>query len=221
MHEMFVKGGLVMWPLLACSIVAAAVIVERLVVLFKLRRIFRETAAAILRLVGDGRQADAADICEKKSDLFFMPIFAAGLRKTGHPKREIKEAVTETAEVELGVLEKRLGLLATIAHISPLLGLLGTVTGMIAAFQQIQKVSQAGMPVAPGHLAAGIWEALITTVAGLIIAIPAYLAYNYFVSFTNSFIGEIEKAATHFVELLVQLKKPGPSAPRPSRTAIA
>ncbi|GAG22375.1 unnamed protein product, partial [marine sediment metagenome] len=100
------------------------------------------------------------------------------------------------------LLGKNLGVLATIAHIAPLLGLLGTVVGMLKAFQVIEGKAMSMVPVNPGDLAGGIWEALITTVAGLSVAIPTYVAYNYLVSRVDSFVLDMEKSATELVNLL-------------------
>ncbi|MBU1148008.1 MAG: MotA/TolQ/ExbB proton channel family protein, partial [Candidatus Omnitrophica bacterium] len=92
----------------------------------------------------------------------------------------------------------------TIAHITPLLGLLGTVTGMVRAFQVIQEKSVSFNPVSPGDLAGGIWEALLTTVAGLIVAIPTVVAYNYMVTRVEEFILEMERSATEVTDMLSQ-----------------
>src|SRR5689334_20812085 len=106
---------------------------------------------------------------------------------------------------EIPKLESRLGALSTIAHVSPLLGLLGTVTGMTACFHTIQVRTASLNPVTPGDLAGGIGEALITTVAGLMVAIPTYIAYNYLVSRVNYFILEMERAATELVNYITQI----------------
>ena len=92
--------------------------------------------------------------------------------------------------------------MATIAHIAPLLGLLGTVTGMIKSFQVIQMKAAAMAPVNPGDLAGGIWEALLATLAGLSVAIPTYVAYNYLISQVDGFIYDMEKSATDLTNLL-------------------
>ena len=94
--------------------------------------------------------------------------------------------------------------LATVAHISPLLGLLGTVVGLVRCFQIIQEKSTALQSVSPGDLAGGIWVALLTTVAGLIVAIPAFVAYNYLASRINNFILEMEKTSTDLVNFLTE-----------------
>jgi biopolymer transport protein ExbB len=127
-------------------------------------------------------------------------IVKAGILKHDRPKEEIKETIQDAGQHEIPRLEKNLSVLATIAHISPLLGLLGTVLGMIAAFQRIQAESGR---VNAGDLAGGIWEALITTAAGLSVAIPTYVAYNYLVSRVNALVLDMEKSATEVVDLLM------------------
>jgi biopolymer transport protein ExbB len=129
-------------------------------------------------------------------------IIKAGILKHDRSKPEIKEAVEEAAGLEIPRLEKHLPILATIAHIAPLLGLLGTVTGMIKAFQVIQAKALAMAPVNPGDLAGGIWESLLATVAGIAVAVPAYVAYNYLVSQVDSFVYDMERSATDLVNIL-------------------
>jgi len=129
-------------------------------------------------------------------------ILKAGILKHDRSRAEIKAAIEDAGLHEVPRLEKNLGALATIAHITPLLGLLGTVTGMIRAFQIIEQKAVALMPVNPGDLAGGIWEALITTVAGLAVAIPTYVAYNFLVSKADGFVLEMEKSATDLINIL-------------------
>ncbi|MDD5440545.1 MAG: MotA/TolQ/ExbB proton channel family protein, partial [Candidatus Omnitrophica bacterium] len=103
---------------------------------------------------------------------------------------------------EVPRLEKNLNILATVAHIAPLLGLLGSVVGMVKAFQAIQHQAANMMPITMGDLAGGIWEALISTVAGLSVAIPAYVAYNFLVSKVDGFVLDMERSATELVNIL-------------------
>jgi len=124
--------------------------------------------------------------------------------KYDRPRPQIKEAIEDAALYEVPKLEKNLSVLATLAHISPLLGLLGTVTGMVRCFQTIQAKATSFHPVSPGDLAGGIWEALLTTVIGLAVAIPTFVAYNYLVNRVNSFILELEKASTELVNFLTE-----------------
>jgi biopolymer transport protein ExbB len=131
----------------------------------------------------------------------------AGLLKYGSPREEIKETMEDVSLFEIPKLERRLNALATIAHVTPLLGLLGTVTGMTGSFHTIQVRSTSLNPVTPGDLAGSIWEALLTTVAGLIVAIPTFVAYNYCVSQVNSHVLEMERAATELLNFLCQLSE--------------
>ena len=103
---------------------------------------------------------------------------------------------------EIPKLKKNIGMLATIAHITPLLGLLGTVLGMVEAFRVIQEKASMLYPINPGDLAGGIWKALITTVAGLSVAIPTFVVYNYLVSRVKSTVLDMEKNSTELVNIL-------------------
>ena len=201
MWELIVKGGPLMFLILMCSVIAFAVVVERL---WHLRRaainteVFMEDIAQTLKR---NRIMDAIDKCNATPGPV-AHILKAGILKHDRSRMEIREAVEDAGLHEVPRLEKNLGVLATIAHISPLLGLLGTVTGMVRAFQVIEQKSVALMPVNPGDLAGGIWEALITTVAGLAVAIPTYVAYNFLVSKVDGFVLEIEKSATDLINIL-------------------
>ena len=108
---------------------------------------------------------------------------------------------------EIPKLESRLSALSTIAQIAPLLGLLGTVTGMTASFHTIQVRASSLNPVTPGDLAGGIGEALLTTVAGLIVAIPAFVAYNYFVNRINHVVLDMERGATELTNFMCQISE--------------
>ena len=127
--------------------------------------------------------------------------------KYDRSKEDIKQAMDDASLYEIPLLEKNLTAIATIAHISPLLGLLGTVTGLVRCFQVIQSKTTTFAPVNPSDLAGGIWEALITTVAGLMVAIPMFVIYNYLVSKVNGFIIEMERRATELVNFLSEGKK--------------
>jgi biopolymer transport protein ExbB len=201
MWGLIIKGGPLMFLILLCSVIALAVVLERL---WHLRRAkinteeFMEDIAETLRR---NKIMDAIDKCNA------MPgpiahILKAGILKHDRSRSEIKEAIEDAGLHEVPRLEKNLGALATIAHISPLLGLLGTVTGMVRAFQVIEQKAVVMMPINPGDLAGGIWEALITTVAGLSVAIPTYVAYNFLVSKVDGFVLEMEKSATDIINIL-------------------
>lgn len=197
------KGGPIMYPIILCSILAFAIVIERLYHLYRAKidtKKFMDDMANILRR---NRIVDAVELCDKTPGPI-PHILKAGLMKHDRPRQEIKEAIEDAGLYEVPRLEKNVPVLATIAHISPLLGLLGTVTGMVRCFQTIQEKSTSLHPVSPGDLAGGIWEALVTTVAGLSVGIPALVAYNYFVNRVSGFILDMEKAATDLVNMLTQ-----------------
>lgn len=201
MWGLIVKGGPLMFLILICSVIAVAVFVERLWNLRKAEINTEEFMEDIAETLKRNKILDAIDKCNA------MPgpiahILKAGILKHDRSRAEIRESIEDAGLHEVPRLEKNLGALATIAHISPLLGLLGTVTGMVRAFQVIEQKSVALIPVNPGDLAGGIWEALITTVAGLAVAIPAYVAYNFLVSKVDGFVLEMEKSATDLLNIL-------------------
>jgi len=201
--QIFLVGGPVMWPILLCSIFALAIILEKSWYLHKIRVDTQEFLSSILERIKRHEIKEALQSCEKiKSPI--SHILKAGILKYDRPRPQIKEAIEDASLYEVPRLERNLPALATIAHISPLLGLLGTVTGMVRCFQTIQAKATSFHPVSPGDLAGGIWEALLTTVAGLVVAIPTFVVYNYLVNRINNLILEMEKAATELVNFLTE-----------------
>ena len=203
MWQMFLKGGPLMWPILLCSVSALAIIIERFWYLRKIQFDTQQFLNKILDKMKRHQIKEALEICETKKNPISR-ILKAGILKYDRGRQQIKEAIEDAALFEEPHLEKNMTGLATIAHISPLLGLLGTVVGLVRCFQVIQAKSTAFQPVSPGDLAGGIWEALLTTVAGLLVAIPAFVVYNYLVSRVNSFLLEMEKASTELVNFLAE-----------------
>lgn len=198
MITLFWKGGPLMILIGLCSILAVAVFLERI---FHFRRAQIDTEkfmSGMRNLLKKKSYIEALSICEETPGPV-AAVLKAGILKHDRGKEQIREALENTSHYEIPRLEKNLVVLATVAQISPLLGLLGTVTGMIKAFMKIQE--KAGF-VNPGDLAQGIWEALITTAGGLVVAIPAFVAYNYLVHRVNNFVLDMEKASTELVELL-------------------
>jgi biopolymer transport protein ExbB len=201
--QVFLAGGPIMWPILLCSIFALAIGLEKIWHLYKIKIDMQEFLNNILEKMKRHDTKEALRICDSaKSPI--ANILKAGILKYDRPRPQIVEAIEDASLYEIPRLEKNLTTLATIAHVSPLLGLLGTVTGMVRSFQIIQAKATSLHPVSPGDLAGGIWEALLTTVAGLIVAIPTFVAYNYLVSRINHFILEMEKASTELVNFLTE-----------------
>jgi biopolymer transport protein ExbB len=201
--QFFSSGGPVMWPILLCSVFACAIIITKFWHLRKINIDAQDFVRNILEQMKRHQIKEAIQICDNTKNPI-ANILKAGILKYDRTRQQIKEAIEDASLYEIPKLEKYLSALATIAHVSPLLGLLGTVTGMVRAFQVIQAKATSFHPVSPGDLAGGIWEALITTVAGLIVAIPTFIAYNYLVSRINSFILEMEKASTELVNFLTE-----------------
>jgi biopolymer transport protein ExbB len=201
--QVVLAGGPVMWPILLCSVFAFAIVLEKFALLRKIKIDTREFLEKVLDKVKHHQIKEALKVCDEAKNPV-SNILKAGILKYDRPREQVKEAMEDASLYEIPKLEKNLTLLATIAHITPLLGLLGTVTGMVKCFQAIQAKAIAFHPVTPGDLAGGIWEALLATIAGLTVAIPAFVAYNYLVSRVNNFILEMEKAATELVNFLTE-----------------
>ncbi|MEM7816850.1 MAG: MotA/TolQ/ExbB proton channel family protein [Candidatus Aenigmatarchaeota archaeon] len=196
-----VKGGPLVVPIVICSIFALAIIIERLLFYHHIRFDRSELLSKIFDLVKKNRITEAIEVCEKKP-LYLTNILKAGLLKYDQSKEVIREAMEDASLYEIPKLEKNLNFLNTISHISPLLGLLGTVVGLVICFYTIeQKAINVGV-VNPSDLARGIYQALITTVLGLCVAIPGYIAYHYFVHKVDIYILEAERAATELLEIL-------------------
>ncbi len=202
--ELIGRGGILMIPILFCSVLALTVIVERAITLHRTQAAGSSFLEEVEELVRRNKIIAALKLCEQ-TDGSIPRIIKSGLLRHDRTPEEVREAIEETASFEVPFLERYLGILATIATVAPLLGLLGTVTGLIRAFMVIQMK---GGLVNPADLAGGIWEALITTVAGLSVAIPTYVAYNFYVNRVNSVITEMEKSASRFLQILSLRESP-------------
>ena len=198
MFRIIEMGGPLMYPIMLCSILFLAILIERLYHYHRAAIDTSQFISGIRNILKKKKIAEAVSTCENTPGPV-AHILKAGILKHGRPREEIKETIGDAALHEIPRLEKNLNVLATIAHVAPLLGLLGTVLGMIGAFQEIQRESGR---VNAADLAGGIWEALFTTAAGLSVAIPAYVAYNYLVSRVNALVLDMEKSATEVVDLL-------------------
>jgi biopolymer transport protein ExbB len=201
--QLFLAGGPLAWPILTCSVFALALIMEKFWYLHRIDIDTQDFLADILDKIKRHQIKEALQACDSSKHPLSR-ILKAGILKYDRPRSQIKEAIEDASLYEIPNLEKNLPALATIAHISPLLGLLGTVIGMLRCFQVIQAKAGAFLPFSPADLSGGIWEALLATVAGLLVAIPAFVAYNYFVSRINSLILEMEKASTELVNFLTE-----------------
>jgi biopolymer transport protein ExbB len=198
--ELFLKGGNFMWPLLAASIIGAAVIIERAVTLSRARTDVRKLMRRVLDALHSKGVDAAASECERTRGPI-AAILHAGLKRAERGTEAVERGIETAATIETSFLERGLIWLATLATIAPLLGFLGTVSGMIRAFNAIAEAEQVNAKL----VASGISEALITTATGLLIAIPIQAFHNFFVAQIDRFIIEMEESTADLVDTLVMV----------------
>jgi len=204
MLEIVQAGGWLMAPIIACSVIAVAIILERLWTLQEKRVLPVSVANQVSELMQQD-QIDVKQIQEVQQSSPFGQVLAAGLAYRNAPRDVLKEVVEDTGRHVVHELERYLGTLGTIAAISPLLGLLGTVSGMIRSFTAI---TTDGVPN-PAVLAGGISEALVATAAGLTVAIPSLIAYRYLRGRVEGLVVRIEKESMRFIEALLHQQRSG------------
>lgn len=201
MIDLVIKGGPFMYPIVFCSVVALAIFMERLWVLRRKLIIPKDFITKVEDLVQRNKIADAIFLC-KGNGSSIARTFLAGLKNTGRGMWLVKEAIEEKGRREGVILERNIGVLLTIANLSPLLGLLGTVSGMIKTFNAISVYGVGG----PAPLAGGIAEALITTAAGLLVAIPTLVAYRFILDKAQILIFEMEESSIKLVDTMESTK---------------
>lgn len=192
-----------MWLLLVASMVAVAVFADRLLYLHRITIPVGDFVRGLANLIGRGAYAEAQVQCMNTPGPVARVIHAAILRHN-MPRAELKAIVQEAGQLEVPRLESYLPMLSTLAHVCPLIGLLGTVTGMINAFV---TVSSRGGYVTANILSNGIYQSLLTTAGGLAVAIPAYLAHNYLSSRINALLHDMERAGIEVVNLLIDTRR--------------
>jgi len=197
--SLLIKGGVLMIPIVICSIISLAIIIERLVQIARVRRENETFLAAIRGRIRKGHLEEAVEICKEYPQAPLGQIFLEALIHIKLGEQRTQRAITEAGEREATRLERNIGALATIVGGAPLLGFLGTVIGMIAAFQRIEAL---GGNVDASVLAGGIWQALLTTAAGLTVAVPTFFAHNYIVSRVHSEIQAMEDRSRELMILL-------------------
>jgi biopolymer transport protein ExbB len=195
--DLIERGGWVMYPILCCSLVALAIIGERIWALKRSRVIPKSLVISVNDLLARRKYNDAAYLCQYGQNAAAR-LIRQGLKMTGQTRQLFKDAMEDLGRKEANYLSSHLELLGVIASVSPLLGLLGTVSGMINAFG---AVAQAGMGN-PGLLAGGIGQALLTTAAGLVIAIPALIIHRLLVSRVETLTTDLEDLGTDLLETL-------------------
>jgi biopolymer transport protein ExbB len=197
----YIKGGIFMHPLLLCSIIGLVFIIERVWTLSRARTNVKSLMMKVIRSLRESGVQAALQECEQTRGPI-AAILHSGLLRASRGPEAVEKAISTAGTIEMSFLERGLITIATIGNVAPLLGFLGTVSGMISAFAAIAAAEQ----VSAKLVAKGIQEALITTATGLIIAIPMNVAHNFFVSQIDRFIIEMEEASAELVDELMELE---------------
>lgn len=195
------KGGPVMIPIILGSVVGLAIIIDKLWMLFRLRMDTEKFTDSVLSKVRAGRFDEAMALCASKAQYPIAATLKAGLEKMGMASHEVEKVLERVGNSQVQGLEKHIGGLISIIGIEPLLGFLGTITGLIRAFMTWEK---AGANITVSQLASGIYEAMITTAAGLIIAVPFYLVCNFVISRIKYISYELSDSSMRLVEALAE-----------------
>jgi biopolymer transport protein ExbB len=204
MWGFIVKGGAVMFPIILGSIIGLAIILEKL---WNLNRLKINTAAfaeEVFANIRSNKVQKALWLCDHNIEHPLAAVLKVGIeRRASNPDR-LEKIMEQVGNMQVMRLEKRMGGLASIIGIEPLLGFLGTITGLIKAFMSWEA---AGANVTVSILALGIYEAMITTAAGLIIAIPYYLCYNYFISRIKYISTEMNEYSMQLIDIMAELRQ--------------
>ena len=201
--QLYVKGGICMHPLLLCAVIGLVLIIERLWTLSRARVNTRKLMVEVTQTLRTEGPEAALQLCQRTRGPI-AAILHAGLLRSRRGPEAVEKAITSAGAIEMAHLERGLLALASVSNVAPLLGFLGTVIGMIAAFTAIAAAEQ----VSAKLVAKGIEEALITTAAGLIIAVPVSAFYSYFVLQIDRFVLEMEEASADLVDEMMDLEQP-------------
>ena len=198
--EMFNKGGWLMWVLLLLGGVTIFIFVERFVAIQRAQRLDMHFMNRIRDYIYDGKIDSAVNLC-KKTDTPIARMVEKGIERLGRPMNDVQTAIENVANLEVSKLENGLPFLATIAGGAPMIGFLGTVMGMVQTFMDM---SAAGGTVDMALLSGGMYIAMVTTVGGLIVGIPAYFGYNYLVARIEKVVFRMEANSIAFMDILNQ-----------------
>ncbi len=196
--DLLLKGGYMMIPLYLLFVLAIFIFIQKLITLNKAAKTPSHLMDQVKVLVQSGQIDKAKMLCAGENTPVANMI-AKGIERIGSPLKNIEVSIENVGKIEIYKLEKNLGLLATVSGAAPMIGFLGTVTGMIQAFISI---AQEEGNVSPKLLSSGIYEAMITTAAGLVVGIIAYLGYNYLVTQVSKLVHNMEYTSIEFIDLL-------------------
>lgn len=205
MFTFILKGGPVMVPIILGSIFGLAIVLAKFWV-FRRMLMFNtfEFSQKFFKDLKSNQIKEALELCNKNINYPIAAVFKVGLERRNLPLDRLERILEQVGNNQIQKLEKHLGALVSIIGIEPLLGFLGTITGLIRAFAAWEHV---GANVTVSILAAGIYEAMITTAAGLIVAIPLYLCHNYFISRIKLISNELTNHGIQLLEALAELKE--------------
>jgi len=207
MPLLLAKGGPVFWMILISGGIAMAVFIERLLHYHRAQINSLEFLNGVKNVLKRENIVEAVSICDATPGPVARMVKVAILNREGG-REGMREALEEAGLVEVPRLEEKLGVLATIAQIAPLMGLFGAVLGFMAVFEKVQT---SGLPLQPTEFAAGMWQGLVCLGAGLAVAVPCYVAHNFLVSRLNDVLLEMETSSTEIIRLLSGRGEPGSS----------
>lgn len=199
--ELFMEGGWLMWVLVALAGVMIFIFVERFVAIRKATRIDDNFMNRIRDYIWEGKINSAVDLC-RRTDSPVARMIEKGIERIGRPMGDIQTSIENVANLEVAKLEKGLPTLATIAGGAPMIGFLGTVVGMVEVFISMSANTAGGINI--GDLSSGMYTAMVTTVGGLIVGIPAYFAHNYLVARIEKLVFHMEATSIAFMDILNQ-----------------
>ncbi|MCK9244034.1 MAG: MotA/TolQ/ExbB proton channel family protein [Candidatus Marinimicrobia bacterium] len=201
MVELFIRGGMFMWPILALLVFGLMVSIERIYTLSKASWATKRFVPKVEKIIKSEGIKEAVELCEKTPGPI-AEIFHAGLAKVGAGMSAVEKAIQSAGTVEMAFLDKGMIWLATVITLAPMLGFAGTVSGMIGAFDAIAAAND----ISPAVVAGGISEALLTTLFGLIVAVPMQVAYNLFTARVDGIVVEMEESTMSLIETLTTME---------------
>lgn len=194
-----------MWPILLCSLFSLAIVINKFIYFSNISMDFNKLRDDVFEAIKNNDIKGAMGICDRH-DCPVSEVLKAGLLKLDRPKDQMAFEMENVAQLAVAGIEARLSILSTIGQVAPLLGFLGTVSGMAATFYTINARAAAMNPLTASDIAGGIWQALITTMAGLLVAIPTLLAYRYFIDRRDGYVLEMERVATQMLNFSDHLR---------------
>jgi biopolymer transport protein ExbB len=196
--SILMKGGAFIWPIILASVLALGIAIDRFLALRKAKMNLPKFMISV-RTALKRKDIDGAIAVSMGEQTPVAVVVRKGLKKYHLGHRRVRETIEQAGKQEIQKLERGLSTLATVSGVAPLMGFLGTVTGMIAAFMQIEQMKGAA---APSDLAGGIWEALLTTAFGLAVGIVALILYNYFVGSVQKVVSEMESVSNEVADAI-------------------